>query len=266
MLTAKNVTILISAYNEEDVIKPLYERLAVLASKLGKYNFEFLFVNDGSSDKTLDIVQDLAATDKRIAYINLSRNFGKEVAMAAGFDHATGDAVVIMDADLQDPPELIPEMIHHWEKGFDDVYARRSSRKGESFLKQVTSKIFYRLLRNSTNVPIQVDTGDFRLLDRKCVEALKKARESQRYTKGMFSWIGFKKKEIIYDRDRRFAGKTKWNYLKLLNLAIDGLTSFTTSPLRLASILGFFVSTTAFIYIGYLIVRPLFGISTGDGY
>ena len=266
MLTVKNVTILIPAYNEEDVIKPLYERLAVLASKLGKYNFEFLFVNDGSSDKTLDIVQDLAATDKRIAYINLSRNFGKEVAMAAGFDHATGDAVVIMDADLQDPPVLIPEMIRHWEKGFDDVYARRSSRKGESFLKQVTSKIFYRLLRNSTNVPIQVDTGDFRLLDRKCVEALKKARESQRYTKGMFSWIGFKKKEIIYDRDRRFAGKTKWNYLKLLNLAIDGLTSFTTSPLRLASILGFFVSATAFIYIGYLLVRPLFGISTGDGY
>lgn len=266
MLTAKNVTILTPAYNEEDVIKPLYERLAVLASKLGKYNFEFLFFNDGSSDKTLDIVQDLAATDKRIAYINLSRNFGKEVAMAAGFDHATGDAVVIMDADLQDPPELIPEMIHHWEKGLDDVYARRSSRKGESFLKQVTSKIFYKLLRNSTNVPIQVDTGDFRLLDRKCVEALKKARESQRYTKGMFSWIGFKKKEIIYDRDRRFAGKTKWNYLKLLNLAIDGFTSFTTSPLRLASILGFFVSTTAFIYIGYLLVRPLFGISTGDGY
>ena len=142
MLTVKNVTILIPAYNEEDVIKPLYERLAVLASKLGKYNFEFLFVNDGSSDKTLDIVQDLAATDKRIAYINLSRNFGKEVAMAAGFDHATGDAVVIMDADLQDPPELIPEMIRHWEKGFDDVYARRSSRKGESFLKQVTSKYF----------------------------------------------------------------------------------------------------------------------------
>ncbi len=266
MLTVKKVTVLIPAYNEEDVIKPLHERLAHLASKLSKYTFEFLFINDGSSDKTLKIIQKLAATDKRVAYVDLSRNFGKEIAMAAGFDHATGDAVVIMDADLQDPPELIPEMIGYWEKGYDDVYARRSSRRGESLFKQATSKLFYRLLRSSTNVPIQVDTGDFRLLDRKCIEALKKARESQRYTKGMFSWIGFKKKEIMYDRDRRFAGKTKWNYLKLLNLAIDGLTSFTTSPLRLASILGFIVSAIAFIYIGYLIVRPLFGISTGDGY
>lgn len=266
MLVVKKITILIPAFNEEDVLMPLYDRLTSLAGKISKYNFEFLFVNDGSRDKTLTIIKDLARTDPRIAYANLSRNFGKEVAMAAGFDFARGNAVVIMDADLQDPPELIPEMIRYWEKGFDDVYARRSNRDGESSLKKVTSKLFYRLLRSSTNLPVQIDTGDFRLLDRKCVEALKSARESQRYTKGMFSWIGFKKKEITYDRDRRFAGKTKWNYIQLFNLAIDGLTSFTTSPLRMASILGFFVSATAFAYIAYLLIRPLFGISTGDGY
>ena len=253
----KTISILIPAYNEEEVLQHLYERLGKLADSTPEYHFEFLFVNDGSRDRTLEIIKSYARKDKRIAYVNLSRNFGKEIAMIAGLDHVTGDATVIIDADLQDPPELIPKMIKYWEDGYDDVYARRSSRAGETWLKKITSETFYRLLQKSTNVPIQQDTGDFRLLDRRCVEALKKFRESQRYTKGMFSWIGYKKKEILYDRDPRAAGETKWNYMKLLNLAIDGITSFTTAPLRIASVLGMFVSFAAFIYIIYLVLRTI---------
>jgi glycosyltransferase involved in cell wall biosynthesis len=157
-------------------------------------------------------------------------------------------------------------MIAHWEEGHDDVYARRTSRAGESWLKRITSRLFYRLLKKSTRIPIQQDTGDFRLLDRRCVEALKQLRESQRYTKGMFSWIGFNKKEITYARDPRFAGETKWNYFRLLDLAIEGIVSFTTAPLRWSTVFGTIVSLSAFIYILYLVIRPLFGVSTGDGY
>ncbi|HMH69769.1 MAG TPA: glycosyltransferase, partial [Candidatus Saccharimonadales bacterium] len=173
---------------------------------------------------------------------------------------------VIIDADLQDPPELIPQMIAYWEEGFDDVYARRKSRAGESFFKKMTSEVFYKILQKSTNIPIQQDTGDFRLLDRRCVEALKQFRESQRYTKGMFSWIGYEKKEILYDRDPRAAGETKWNYLKLTNFAIDGITSFTTAPLRISSVFGIIVSGVAFIYILFLVIRTMFFGSDLAGY
>ncbi|MGB3945770.1 MAG: glycosyltransferase family 2 protein [Candidatus Saccharimonadales bacterium] len=262
----KKISILIPAYNEELVLDKLNDRLIDLAKNNSKYQFEFLYINDGSRDKTLEILQAYAKNDNRVSYVNLARNFGKEIAMAAGFDHATGDAVVVIDADLQDPPELIPEMIEYWEEGYDDVYARRRSRDGETWLKKKTSTWYYKLLQSSTTIPIQVDTGDFRLLDRRCVEALKIFRESQRNTKGLFSWIGYRKKEIYYDRDPRVAGETKWNYSKLINLAIDGLTSFTTSPLRISSVLGFIVSAVAFVYIVYLLVRPLFGVDTGDGY
>ena len=186
--------------------------------------------------------------------------------MIAGIDHAQGDALVIIDADLQDPPELIPDMIKLWEQGYDDVYARRKSRDGETWLKKKTSQWYYKLLQSSTTIPIQVDTGDFRLLDRRCIDALKQFRESQRNTKAMFSWIGYKKKEIFYDRDPRIAGETKWNYRKLINLAIDGVTSFTTAPLRMSSILGMIISCGAFLYILYLLIRPLFGVPTGAGY
>ncbi len=244
----------------------LYERLHKLAGEHSEYQFEFMFVNDGSRDRTLEILKTFASRDPRVAYVNLSRNFGKETAMLAGFDHVTGDAMVIIDADLQDPPELIPKMIDYWQQGYDDVYAKRRSRTGESWLKKKSSQWYYKLLQSSTRIPIQVDTGDFRLLDRRCIDALREFRESERYTKGMFSWIGFNKKEIMYDRDPRAAGETKWNYLKLVNLAIDGLTSFTTAPLRLASVMGFVISVAAFIYIVYLLVRPFFGVSTGAGY
>ena len=262
----KTITLLIPAYNEEEVLGSLFDRLDGLATSIKNYKFEFLFVNDGSRDNTLKIIKSQAKKDSRVSYINLSRNFGKEIAMIAGIDHVRGDAMVIIDADLQDPPELIPEMIKHWEEGYDDVYARRSSREGETWLKKKTSEMYYKILQSSTNIPIQIDTGDFRLLDRRCIDALKQFRESQRNTKAMFSWIGYKKKEILYNRDPRLAGETKWNYQKLINLAIDGITSFTTAPLRIATMTGLVISVSAFIYIAYLLIRPLFGVSTGAGY
>jgi len=256
----KKISILIPAYNEQEVLEHLYQRIGKLANDNKSYDFEFMFVNDGSRDKTLEIIKEYAKKDNRVAYVNLSRNFGKEIAMIAGLDHVTGDATVIIDADLQDPPELIPKMLKFWEQGFDDVYAKRNSREGETWLKKVSSRWFYKILQKTTRIPIQIDTGDFRLLDKKCVDALKEIRESQRYTKGMFSWIGFNKKEITYDRDPRAAGETKWNYSKLFNFAIDGITSFTTAPLRMSSILGFVVSFVAFIYIVVLIVKTaMFG-------
>lgn len=266
MTKQKKISILIPAYNEEEVLRHLYERLAKLAGETKHYDFEFLFVNDGSRDRTLEMIKEYTKTDERIAYVNLSRNFGKEIAMIAGLDHVTGDATVIIDADLQDPPELIPQMITYWEEGFDDIYARRRSRAGESWLKKITSEMYYKFLQKSTTIPIQRDTGDFRLLSRRCVEALREFRESQRNAKGIFSWIGYRKKEILYDRDPRAAGQTKWNYFKLFNLAIDGITSFTIAPLRIASVMGILVSFAAFIYIIYLVIRTIFFGSDLAGY
>jgi len=262
----KTISILIPAYNEEPALEHLYARLGKLAEENKKYQFEFLFVNDGSRDKTLEIIRDYAEIDNRISYVSFSRNFGKEIAMIAGLDHVKGDATVIIDADLQDPPELISEMINYWEQGYDDVYAKRKSREGETWFKKFSSKLYYRILQKVSDVTIQEDTGDFRLLDRRAVEALKQFRESQRYTKGMFSWIGFNKKEILYDRDPRIAGNTKWNYWKLVNFAIDGITSFTTAPLRISTFFGTAISLFAFIYLVYLIIRTVFFGSDLAGY
>ena len=254
----KTISILIPAYNEEPVLDKLAKRLGKLADDNIDYEFEFLFVNDGSKDKTLDLIKQYAEKDPRVSFVNLSRNFGKEIGMIAGLDHVTGDATVVIDADLQDPPELIPEMIRLWEEGYDDVYAKRKSRDGESFLKKFSSKMYYRILQSLTRIEIQKDTGDFRLLDRRVVEALKQFRESQRNTKAMFSWVGFHKKEILYDRDARAAGETTFNYLKLAELAIDGITSFTTSPLRISTYVGVFVSIFTFIYLVVLVIRTFF--------
>lgn len=242
----KKISIIIPAYNEEESLSFLFERLNKITREITEYEFEILLVNDGSKDKTLEIIKEQRKQDSRISYVDLSRNFGKETAMIAGLDYATGDSVIFMDADLQDPPELIPELIKYWEEGYDDVYARRKTRKGETFLKKFTSKMYYKVLQKIAGMEIQRDTGDFRLLDRRCVNALRKLRESQRCTKSMFSWIGYKKKEVLYDREPRVAGKTKWNYLKLIDLAIDGITSFTTSPLRLAT----YISIPTFIILG----------------
>ncbi len=262
----KLITILIPAYNEEAVLPMLFERLDSLAADQKKYDFEFLFVNDGSRDRTIEMIQEQAKKDERISYVSFTRNFGKEIAMLAGFDHARGDALVNIDADLQDPPELIPEMLKYWEEGYDDVYARRRTREGETWLKKQTSAWYYRILQGTTRIPLQIDTGDFRLLSRRFVDSLIKLRESERYTKGMYSWVGFKKKEILYDRDPRAAGVTKYNYTKMINLAIDGITSFTTAPLRISTYVGSLISFGAFVYIIYLLVRPLFGVPTVPGY
>ena len=246
----KKISIIIPAYNEEESLPFLFERLNELTNKIENYEFEFLYVNDGSKDRTLEIIKEQRQIDNRISYVDFSRNFGKEIAMIAGLDYVTGDAVIFMDADLQDPPELIIDFVKYWEQGYDDVYAKRKSRKGETFLKKFTSKMYYKILQKLAGMEIQKDTGDFRLLDRRCVNALKKLRESHRCTKSMFSWSGYKKKEVLYDREPRIAGKTKWNNKKLIDLDIDGITSFTTSPLRLST----YISIPTFILlIGYFV-------------
>lgn len=262
----KLVTILVPAYNEQEVLNMLYDRLKTLMNNNTNYDFEILLVNDGSKDNTLKIMKELRTKDRRVCYLNLSRNYGKETAMIAGLDYCKGDAVIIIDADLQDPPELIPEMLRYWEEGYDDVYAKRKSRKGETWLKKLTSTMYYKVLQAFTKIEIQKDTGDFRLLDRRCVEALKAIRESQRYTKGLFSWIGYNKKEILYDRDPRAAGQTKWNYKKLIDLSIDGITSFTTSPLRWSAIMGILVSIAGFIYMIAIIIKTMISGVDVPGY
>ena len=267
----KLITVIIPAYNEEETLPDITKRLERLSQKVPQYNFEFLFVNDGSRDKTLEILQDFAARDPRISYINLSRNFGKEIGVAAGLDYAQGDAVVIMDADGQEPPELIPTMIQWWEKGYDDVYARRNKKK-DSAVRRFTSHTYYRTLQHMTRIPIQVDTGDFRLFSRKCVLALRQFREASRQNKALFSWIGYRKKEITYDQPPRTAGQTKWKFgllspgNSLINLAIDGFTSFTTLPLRFITIAGLFISLAAFIYIIVILIQAAIGVPRIGGY
>lgn len=251
----KKISIIVPAYNEEESLPMLYERLNKLMNEIKNYEFEVLFVNDGSKDNTIQIIKELRKKDERICYVDFSRNFGKEVAMIAGLDYTKGDCVIFMDADLQDPPELIPELVKYWEEGYDDVYARRSSRKGETWLKKFTSTMYYRVLQSLTRIPIQKDTGDFRLLDKRCVNALKKLRESQRCSKSMFSWIGYNKKEVLYDRDPRIAGSTKWNYRRLIDLAIDGITSFTTSPLRISTYLSIPTFLVLFVYFVYVVIK-----------
>ncbi len=255
------LSIIIPMYNEEESLPYLYDRLVRLGEKIEHYTLEFLFVNDGSSDNSLNMVKELREIDARVCYLSLSRNFGKEVAMGAAFDYVNGDSVVIIDADLQDPPELILEMLKYYEEGYDDVYAKRKSREGETWLKKMTSKTFYRVLHTVSRVPIQQDTGDFRLLSRRAIEALKSFPEKQRYTKGMFSLIGFKKIAIEFDRDPRVAGSTKWNYFKLMELAIEGITSFTLAPLRISTYIGIITSLCAMIYATFIFIKTvIYGI------
>ncbi len=253
----KTITIIIPAYNEEESLPILFPRVTELIDSISDYEFEVLFVDDGSKDRTLELIKEQRKIDKRYSYITFSRNFGKETAMIAGLDYAKGDAVIFIDADLQDPPEIIPELIYWWEKGYDDVYAKRNSRKGETWLKKWTSTMYYKVLQSLTSVEIQKDTGDFRLLDKRCVNVLRKMRETGRNSKSMFSWIGYKKKEVLYDRDPRVAGQTKWNYKRLIDLAIDGITSFTTSPLRISTILAVPTFLALLVYFIYVIVKAI---------
>ncbi len=265
------ITVIIPAYNEEDNLAQITKRLEDLATRVKAYNFEFLFINDGSKDKTLELLKQSATKDKRISYVDFSRNFGKEIAVAAGIDHAQGDAVVIMDADGQEPPELIPEMIKWWEQGYDDVYARRN-KKNDGKVRKFMSHTYYRTLQKTTRIPIQIDTGDFRLFSRKCVEALRQFREASRQNKALFSWIGFKKKEICFDQPPRMAGSSKWKFgflsteNSLINLAIDGFTSFTTLPLRFISIAGLVISFISLIYIIVILVQAAMGVPRIGGF
>lgn len=249
----KKVTILLPAYNEEASFALITQNMNQVLTENPDYDWEFLLVNDGSTDNTLQQMIRLHQEDARYNYVDLSRNYGKEIAMMAGFDYAAGDALIIMDADMQHPVNVIPEMLRYWEEGYDDVYAQRQGSQ-ESWMKRKTSHWYYKLLQSMTRVPIQKDTGDFRLLDRSCIEALKRMREVERNTKGMYSWIGFRKKGIYYQQQERQEGKSKWSMMSLVNLALNGIMSYTTAPLRLASVMGLIVSLVAFIYLIYIII------------
>lgn len=251
----KLVSIIIPCYNEQDSLPHLYEALKVLMDSIPEYNWEVLFINDGSKDKTLQLIEDIYQSDERVSYVNLSRNFGKERAMLAGFDYVKGDCAIIMDADLQDPPYLIKDMLKYWQEGYEDVYARRKTRGNESFLRKKMTLLFYNLLDKSTRFEILKNVGDFRLLDRKCINALKKLRESERYTKGLFCWIGYNKKEILFDRQNREYGKTHWNFMQLFALAIEGFTSFTVAPLRFATIIGLITALFTLVYLVWTLIK-----------
>ena len=252
----KLVTILLPAYNEEASF-PIIERcMNQVLKENPNYNWEFLFINDGSKDNTLQQMIKFHQRDSHYNYIDLSRNYGKEIAMMAGFDYARGDAMIIMDADMQHPVSVIPEMLKYWEEGYDDVYAQRKTSK-ETWFKRKSSQWYYKILQSLTRVPIQQNTGDFRLLDRSCICALRRLRETERNTKGMYSWIGFRKKGIWYEQKEREVGETKWSFMSLLGLAVNGIMSYTIAPLRLSTILGLFISMVAFFYLIYILVTTL---------
>ena len=265
----KKITILIPAYNEELNLPRMIEALDRLATgrvrvaegresaDMTDYEWEFLIVNDGSRDNTLKVARELRENDPRVHIVNLSRNFGKENAMLAGFDFATGDAVIVMDADLQHPVETVPEMVYWWEQGYEDVYGLRRTRGKESWMRKNLSLAFYNLLQGTTRIEILQNVGDFRLLDRRAVDALRALRETQRYTKGLYCWVGYNKKEVLFDQGDREEGVSSFNFKSLLNLAIEGITCFTTAPLRISTVIGFLISLIALIYIIVIVVKTL---------
>jgi len=259
------LSVVVPVFNEEEVLPEFHGRLAAVLDSLPA-DAEIVVVNDGSSDRSLQVIRRLMAADDRIAAIDLSRNFGKEIALTAGLDHARGDAVVVIDADLQDQPELIPELVRQWGEGFDVVYATRTVREGETWLKKATAHAFYRLIRTISGVDIPAHTGDFRLLSRRAVDALGELREQHRFMKGLFAWIGFPQKAVPYRRDPRFAGVTKYNYWRLWNFAIEGFTSFSIVPLKAATYFGLTVALLAFAFAGFIIVRTIFFGDPVPGY
>ncbi len=253
----KKISILVPCYNEEASLPLLYPELKRLMDKEKDYDWEILFINDGSKDNTIHLLKDLRVKDNRICYVDLSRNFGKENAMLAGFDYVTGDCMVIIDADLQHPPHVISDMLRKWEKGYDDVYAKRMTRGKEPWLRKKFSLIFYSILKRTSRIEMLPNVGDFRLLDRQCIQSLRTLRESERYTKGMFCWIGYKKTFVEFEQGERVAGTSSWNFMSLLKLAIEGIVSFTTFPLKVATIVGFIVSMLAFLYMIYIVIKTI---------
>lgn len=253
----KTITIIIPCYNEAQSLPLLHAELCKLSESESGYNWEYLFINDGSRDTTIEELEKLHAQDKRCNYVDLSRNYGKEVALLAGFDYATGDCAVIMDADLQHPPHVVHEMLRKWEEGYDDVYARRKSRGKESWLRKRLSLAYYRLLSKSTRIDVLPNVGDFRLLDRRCIDALRQLREQSRYTKGMYCYIGFKKTFVEFETQDRVAGQSSMSYSVLVKLAIEGLTAYTTSPLQWATGIGLIVSLISFLYALWVIIKTI---------
>ena len=254
------LSIVVPLYNEEANIDYLIERLLSALDPLNT-TYEIVCINDGSRDNTLKLLIDHHNCNPAIKVVNLSRNFGKEIALTAGIDYADGAAIIPIDADLQDPPELIEQLVAKWREGYDVVYATRRSRLGESWLKRFTAKSFYQTIGQMSPVPIPPNTGDFRLLDRQVVEAIKQMPERTRFMKGLFAWVGYKQTSILFDREPRFGGKTTWNYWKLWNFALDGITSFSFFPLKVWSYIGLVVSFISLVYASFLIIRTLiFGI------
>lgn len=253
----KTITIIIPCYNEAQSLPLLHAELCKLSESESGYNWEYLFINDGSRDTTIEELEKLHTQDKRCNYVDLSRNYGKEVALLAGFDYATGDCAVIMDADLQHPPHVVHEMLRKWEEGYDDVYARRKSRGKESWLRKRLSLAYYRLLSKSTRIDVLPNVGDFRLLDRRCIDALRQLREQSRYTKGMYCYIGFKKTFVEFETQDRVAGQSSMSYSVLVRLAMEGLTAYTTSPLQWATGIGIIISLTSFLYALWVIVKTI---------
>ncbi len=251
------LSVIVPMYYEQEVARECHRRLTQVLD--GKYDYELLYINDGSTDQTLPILKELAAQDKRVRVISFSRNFGHQVAVTAGVHHAKGDALVIIDADLQDPPELIPEMVKMWQDGWEVVYAKRKRRKGESAFKLFTAKMFYKTLRMLTDIDIPADTGDFRLIDRKVAEAFKQMPERSRFIRGMIAWLGFKQTPIEYERDARFAGETKYPLKKMLKLASNGILSFSTQPLRLVMQVGMLAVVVSLGLLIYAIISKATG-------
>jgi polyisoprenyl-phosphate glycosyltransferase len=249
-------SVVIPMCNEAEIVGEMHRRLAAVMAELGA-PWEAIYINDGSRDASLRVVELLRHADSHIAVVNLSRNFGKEIATTAGLDHARGDAVIVIDADLQDPPEVIPRLVAAWRAGYDTVYAQRRLRDGDGWVKKATAAAFYRVMRNLGEVPLPENVGDFRLMSRRVVDAVQQMREHHRFMKGLFAWVGFPSTAVLYDRAPRAAGLTKWSFWKLWNLAIEGITGFSVGPLKLATYLGLAVALFAVVFGAQLILRTL---------
>jgi len=265
MSTAPRYSVLVPAHNEEAVLGECHRRLKEVMDSTGE-PYEILFVDDGSRDRTGELLRGLAASDPNVKVVSFSRNFGHQVAISAGMDRAAGQAVVVIDADLQDPPEVILEMIAKWKEGWDVVYGRRGERQGESAFKKATAFLFYRLLRSLTDVDIPVDVGDFRLIDRKVCDVMASIRERNRFVRGIISWVGFRQTAVRYVRARRFAGETKYPLSKMLRFALDAILGFSYRPLKLASWLGLLTSLGGFVYLAYVVWLKVFTDRTVQGW
>lgn len=258
-------SVVVPAYNEQEVLEETYRRLTEVMEQT-KETYEIIFINDGSRDRTYEIAESLCKRDSRIKLINFSRNFGHQIAVTAGMEYSSGQAIVIIDADLQDPPHVILEMIKKWKEGYDVVYGQRLKREGETFFKKFTAKCFYRLLNKMTSMEIPVDTGDFRLIDRKVCDVMNQLKEKNRYVRGLVSWVGFKQTAVEYKRESRFAGETKYPLKKMIKLATDAILSFSYKPLRLAGFVGGILSACSFIYLIVVIIQKLFTETTQPGW